>query len=611
MRASSVFVRTGSRNESAQLNGISHVVEHMAFKGTAGRDAHRINLDAERLGAQVNAHTDKDHTAYHISGLAQHAGRFVRMLGEIVRGSTFPADELERERQVILQEYLEDDDDAVSTAFKLFDTLCFGRHPLGQPVIGTKRNIERFTRDELLAYVAHQYTGANVIVGVAGDIDPQAIVADVEAAFGSMPAGEVNTIAAPSYVGGTKLRRQAGSSQSHVVIGYPIAPLQGAHDAPIVAAALFGEGMSSPLMHEIREKRGLVYYASCSAEVADGWGLFTVEASTMPEHLGEFFDAVGRLLLDHTGRPDRIGLERARNQILVRRLQARERPHRLLEDAAQDLFAFGRVRPAAELADRIAAVTGPQVRGVFEQMLADGASVRRGRPDRPHADRAAGTRAVRRPNSRRLIDHIGGAKPSAAGDRAQRGRLAVAHLGEHHDLRARHQQRCISRLDGHDRHAIGHGDGLGPVLVLQRHRAAARSGGEFGDGRVGHRAAGLQVPLRMAFAGAARCFREHQHLERLQRAVGLRHRGRADEAACLDRRCVDRVHLVHAELVGDREVQRLAAALGQHQRRAVERLDRAAQALRRGRCLCDRDGADEREAGSEEVFHAENSRAKD
>jgi len=164
----SVFVRTGSRHESRRLNGISHVVEHMAFKGTHERSCQQINLDAERLGAEVNAHTDKDHTAYHMRGLAPHAGVFLRMLGDIVLNSTFPEAELERERQVILHEYTEDEDDALSSAYKLFDKLCFGTHPLAQPVIGTRRNIERFTRDDLLDYVQRQYTGANVVVAVAG-----------------------------------------------------------------------------------------------------------------------------------------------------------------------------------------------------------------------------------------------------------------------------------------------------------------------------------------------------------------------------------------------------------------------------------------------------------
>ena len=110
----SVFVRSGSQHESAELNGISHVIEHMAFKGTRSRDCQRINLDAERLGAEVNAHTDKDHTAFHMHGLARDAAAFVHMLGDIVRESTFPEAELEREREVILHEYTEADDDAMA-----------------------------------------------------------------------------------------------------------------------------------------------------------------------------------------------------------------------------------------------------------------------------------------------------------------------------------------------------------------------------------------------------------------------------------------------------------------------------------------------------------------
>jgi predicted Zn-dependent peptidase len=368
--AVSVFVRTGSRHESPRLNGISHVVEHMAFKGTEARDARAINLDAERLGAQVNAHTDKDHTAYHIGGLVQHTGLFIEMLGDIVRRSIFPEDELERERQVILQEFIEDEDDPLSTAFKLFDRTCFGLHPLAQPVIGTRRNIERFTRDDLLGYVQRQYTGANVVVGVAGNVDADAIEQAVEAAFGSMPAGADNAVPAPQWSGGIRSRRQSGSSQSHVVMGFPIGSLREGDTAGQVAAALFGEGMSSPLLHEIRERRGLVYYAGCNAEVNDLAGVFTIEASTTPEHLDEFFGETLALLAAQAAATDPVDLERARNQIAVRRLRSRERPWRRLEDAAQDLFVFGRVRPRAELAAQVEAVTPRQVRRAFERMLA-------------------------------------------------------------------------------------------------------------------------------------------------------------------------------------------------------------------------------------------------
>ncbi|HLL13107.1 MAG TPA: pitrilysin family protein, partial [Rubrivivax sp.] len=146
----SVFIRTGSMNEPRRLNGISHVVEHMAFKGTAERTCQQINLEAEALGAEVNAHTDKDHTAFHIEGLARDLDRFVDLLADIVQNSSFPAEELERERQVILHELTEYDEDPAAVVFQLFDRACYGEHPAGQPVIGNRANLKRLTRDDLL-----------------------------------------------------------------------------------------------------------------------------------------------------------------------------------------------------------------------------------------------------------------------------------------------------------------------------------------------------------------------------------------------------------------------------------------------------------------------------
>jgi predicted Zn-dependent peptidase len=384
----SVFVHTGSQHEAARDNGISHVVEHMAFKGTATRDCQRINLDAEQLGAQVNAHTDKDHSAFHMSGLPGDAPAFVRMLGDIVLQPTFPADELERERQVILHEYVEDEDDALSVGFRLFDKLCFGTHPLAQPVIGQRRCIERFTRDELLAYVQRQYSAANTVLAVAGDVDAEAIVRAAEQAFGAMPRGSENRVAPPQWLGGLRTRALAGSPQTHVVLGFPLPALSGPHQAGVVAAALLGEGMSSPLMDQLRERRGLVYYAACSADVLELAGQFVIEASTSPQQLPEFFAEVVRLLLEQAEGKDAVALERARRQIVVRELRALERPSRRLEAAVLDLFALGRVRSRAETMAALADVSATQVRDCFASMLGAGAAIavagklRRGPDDR-------------------------------------------------------------------------------------------------------------------------------------------------------------------------------------------------------------------------------------
>ena len=368
----SVFVRSGSSHESRRLNGISHMVEHMAFKGTHTRSCQQINLDAERLGADVNAHTDKDHTAYHMRGLDSDAEQFVRMLGDIVQGSTFPEAELERERRVLLQEFIEDEEEPLSTAFKLFDKLCFGSHPLAQPVIGSRGNLLRLTRDDLLGYVDTQYTGANVVVGVAGNVDVDRIVRVADEQFGALRRGAENVVERPVYTGGIASRALAGSGQTHVVFGLPLPALHDdAHHAAVVAAAVFGEGMSSPLLDQIRERRGLAYYLSCSADISPLAGQFVIEASTAPEQALPFLVELKRLLAEQAHEVSAASLARARKQIAVRRLQAAERPSHRLEDAALDVLAFGRVRSRAELAEYVDAVSADAVRDAFVNMLAE------------------------------------------------------------------------------------------------------------------------------------------------------------------------------------------------------------------------------------------------
>ncbi|MFO1317903.1 MAG: pitrilysin family protein [Burkholderiales bacterium] len=373
--AASVFVRSGSQHESAGQNGIGHLIEHMAFKGTRSRDCQQINLDAERLGAEVNAHTDKDHTAFHMRGRARDAEAFVAMLGDIVRASTFPDDELERERDVILHELAEDHDDPAATAFELFDRACYDAHPAANPVIGARTNIRRITRGELAAWVERQYTGANTVVGVAGDVDADRIVAAVRAAFGDMPRGHDNAIAPPAWVGGIRARRLPGAHQADFVVGFPVPPLAHASPAFVVAAALLGEGMSSPLLDRLRERRGLVYHADCWADVRDAYGQFVIEATTAPEHLRETVAEIAGLLREHAATTDPVALERARNQVEVRMLLDRETPDKRLEAAALDLFALGRVRARDELVAGIGAVDPADVRHAFAQMLAAGAAV--------------------------------------------------------------------------------------------------------------------------------------------------------------------------------------------------------------------------------------------
>jgi len=371
----SIFIRTGSLHESLRLGGISHVVEHMAFKGTATRDCQRINLDAESLGAELNAHTDKDHTAFHVEGLPGDLPAFIELLADIVLNPSFPADELERERRVIEQEFSEYEEDPVSVAFQLFDRACYGAaHAAGRPIIGTRANIRRFTRADLLDYAERQYTASNVVVAVAGPVDVEAFERAVEAAFGTMPAGSPHRLDAPAWQGGLKARRLGGSGQCQAVLGFAAPTLaDDAHLPYVLAAALLGEGMSSPLLDEIRERRGLAYHAACTADILPLTGQFLIEAATAPAQAEEFLLAVDTLLRQHAdGAPDPVGLARARKQLTMRALRAQEQPARRLEAAAQDLFTLGRLRDTRDWLERLQAVSAQQVQTVFAGLRSPG-----------------------------------------------------------------------------------------------------------------------------------------------------------------------------------------------------------------------------------------------
>jgi predicted Zn-dependent peptidase len=374
----SVYLRTGSLHEPARLAGISHVVEHMAFKGTASRDCQRINLDAERLGAELNAHTDKDHTAFHIDGLAADLPAFVELLADLIQNPSFPEDELARERQVILQELAEVEEDPAALAFQAFDRAGYGAsHAAGRPVIGLRRAIERISRQDLVDYVGQRYGAGHVVVAAAGPFDPAVLLRSVERHFGGMARGQAPQMAPAPWQGGWRATRLGGSAQCQLVLGFEAPTLADeAHAADVVAAALLGEGMSSPLLDEVRERRGLAYYVSCSADILPLTAQFVVEGATAPRQAGEFLEAVTGLLRRHADAPAApADLARARTQLRLRALRGLEQPGRRLEAAAQDLFTFGRLRAADDSLQRLEAVSAAEVQAVFQRLLAGRAAL--------------------------------------------------------------------------------------------------------------------------------------------------------------------------------------------------------------------------------------------
>ena len=372
-----VFLRVGSRNETAGTNGISHVLEHMAFKGTATRSVQAINLDAERLGADVNAFTSKDTTGYFMTGLGRHADQFLAMTADIVLNSTFPEAELKRELEVIRQEAIESLEDPQEGSSELLDRAIWGDHAMGRPVIGSVENIERFTRDDLLAHVTSHYVAGQTVVAAAGNFDVAAFFAHAERLFCEMPASGGGAPPEPArYIGSAMGQRFSQVSQVFVNLAYPLAPEQAEairqqrwRVAASIAGILFGGGMSSPLTDTIRERLGLAYTAESSTEHGDVWSNFVVHAVTTPDKLDQLVTTTGRLLREHALAIEPVHLERAKNQLAVSRVRSSERSYATMESAVEELFVRGTVTSTQETLSMIDSISADDVQALFGRML--------------------------------------------------------------------------------------------------------------------------------------------------------------------------------------------------------------------------------------------------
>jgi len=376
-----VFLRVGSRDETPATNGISHVLEHMAFKGTTTRSVQAINLDAERLGADVNAYTGKDSTGYFMTGLGEHALQLLGMTADIVLHGTFPEAELQRELEVIRQEAIEYDEDPDDSANDLLDRAIWGTHPMGMPVIGTVDNIEGFTRDDLVRHVQQHYVAGNTVVVAAGHFDVGAWMRLAEDLFTAMPASAHNGGSQPpapaAYAGQAVARRFTQVSQVFLNIAYPLMPTgpdgmpsQRLRLTAALAANMFGGGMSAPLVDTVRERLGLAYTADANLDSGDNWLNFVVHAVTTPDKIEALVQATGALLQAQTASIDPVHLERAKNQLTVSCVRASERPFAMMERAVEELWASGGVTLLGETTALIDDIRSEEVRDVFARMLA-------------------------------------------------------------------------------------------------------------------------------------------------------------------------------------------------------------------------------------------------
>jgi predicted Zn-dependent peptidase len=365
-----VWVAVGSRDEPAQLSGVSHFLEHLLFKGTATRTATDISRVVDRVGGDINAFTSKEYTAYYCRMPRRHGATGIELLGDVLTNSLIADADIESERQVILEELAMDDDSPDDVALRTLARQLFGDHGLGRDTAGERATVRSIRPTDVRDFFVEHYRAGTTTIAVAGDVDHDEVVADIAAAFAGMPDGDGRVRRGAPGAAERDVAIDDDSEQVHLAIGGRSVPRDDPdREALDVVNHVFGGGLSSRLFDEIRERRGLAYsvYSATSA-YADA-GAWSVYAGSMPEHAGE----VNRLIVSELDRMIADGITEEERTIAIGYLTGAYEMG--LEDTGARmsrlggmLATLGRVIPVDEQLARWEGVTHDDVRRVIDRV---------------------------------------------------------------------------------------------------------------------------------------------------------------------------------------------------------------------------------------------------
>jgi predicted Zn-dependent peptidase len=370
-----VWLRKGSRHEPAALNGASHFLEHLVFKGTEDRTAREIALIMDSVGGQMDAFTSKEYTCFYAKVLDEHLPTAVDVLADLVRRPRFDPAELERERQVVVEEIRMVEDTPDELLYDLFAQHFYPRHPLGRPIQGTVRTVSSWSRARLLRFFREAYRPGNMLIVAAGNVQHARLSRLVRRAYGSMPkgGGRVRPGARPRVGSGIVTRHKRDLEQLHVLLGIPAYPENFRGRYPLfVLNALLGGTMSSRLFQKVREERGLAYAVYSAVNAFLDTGFLMVYAATSPKRGDEAVRVIlGELayLRDHG--PDEAELAMAKEHLKGSLMLSLESTASRMSNLARQEIYFGRQFTLEETLEGIASVTGKQVQALCRDLFHD------------------------------------------------------------------------------------------------------------------------------------------------------------------------------------------------------------------------------------------------
>ena len=364
-----VWVNAGARNESESLMGISHMLEHMAFKGTKRRTARAIAEEIEAVGGFLNAYTSREQTAFHARVLKADVPLAVDILADILTEPTFEPDEHERERQVVLQEIGQAKDTPDDIIFDYLQTVCYPDQPMGWPILGEDHTVSAFRREDLFGYMGANYRAGGMVLVASGAVRHDDMVGLAEKRLLGLSRGEPMEPLPARYVGG-EMHVGGDLEQAHVAYAFPgVSNVDPDYYLAQVYVTALGGGMSSRLFQEAREKRGLCYTIYAFAHSTKDDGVVGVYAGTGEAEAAEIGAVVAGEMASLAQTATEEEVARAKAQLKSSFLMGLERPSARAEMIAGHVFNFGRALSVEEMIGKLDAVDAAAVRRFGSQVM--------------------------------------------------------------------------------------------------------------------------------------------------------------------------------------------------------------------------------------------------
>ena len=391
--AMGVWIKSGSRCEPAESNGISHFVEHMLFKGTRSRSAQHIAREMDSIGGNLDAFTGKETICFNVKSLADHVPIALDVLTDLVLNPTFDRPEIERERGVILEEIKIDEDNPDVLVHELFTQNFWRNHPLGKPILGTTKTVAHLDRQHLLEYHGDRFHSGNMIFSAAGNLDHEHFVDAVAEKFSMLSAGgELHELSAPEASARIVMRNKKSLEQVQICMGVPAPPVTDeSRYATLILNTVLGGGMSSRLFQTIREERGMAYSIYSDLGPLRDTGTLCVYAGTSASKAAEVVDLIlleFRKLKESPLEDEE--LSRAKDQLKGNILMGLESSNSRMANLARQEMYFHRFITVDEIIARIDAVTAAEVQAMAQRLFNPGgiAVTLLGRLDGVKMDRA-------------------------------------------------------------------------------------------------------------------------------------------------------------------------------------------------------------------------------